>query len=114
MKWTMTIQKPSFPACLGGWFLYGFLIMSLLFTTVGCGGQGKHEIDPRIPLQTVSASEALRSIPIGLLELPKDWKMLAGPLGNTFRISPDKLRIDRDLLNNVAIHIPLRMPGGAK
>lgn len=42
-----------------------------------------------------------------LLELPEDWRILCGPKGNVFRVRPDWLRIDRDLIYNLAIHIPI-------
>lgn len=44
---------------------------------------------------------------MGLVKLPEDWKLLGGPFGNLFRVTPDKLRIDRDLIWNLAFHIPL-------
>ena len=44
---------------------------------------------------------------MGLVKLPDDWKLLGGPLGNLFRVTPNNLRIDRDVLWNLAFHIPL-------
>jgi len=49
-----------------------------------------------------------------LVKLPEDWRLLAGPLANLFRVRPDKIRIDRELLFNLAIHIPLGMAGKDK
>lgn len=48
---------------------------------------------------------------MGLIKLPADWRFLVGPMVNGFRVRPDKLRIDRDVLYNAALHIPL---GGGK
>ena len=42
-----------------------------------------------------------------LINLPENWRVLIGPMFNAFRVRPDHLRIDRDILFNAAIHIPL-------
>ncbi len=40
-----------------------------------------------------------------LMKLPESWRFLLGPNANLFRVRPDKLRIDRDLIFNAALHI---------
>lgn len=40
-----------------------------------------------------------------LIELPKDWRILAGPMLNITRVRPDRIRIDRDLIFNLSMHI---------
>lgn len=48
---------------------------------------------------------------MGLTKFPSDWKLMGGVLPNLFRVTPDNLRLDRDVIFNVAIQIPLGKGG---
>lgn len=92
---TMNNKGPVFVGLGAGWD-------ALTDTPYALGG---------LQFDSLSLWRAARKWPLiekmELIKFPEDWRLLIGPMFNAFRVRPDEYRIDRDIIYNLSIHIPL-------